>query len=69
MAGNLHATMGAQCCTSTDPNAVGGKSLIYLPFFIRSRLIDSIDIAERLKGSPPQTAEVFVVTVVHYRNT
>lgn len=42
--------------------------MIYLPFFIRSRLVDSIDIAERLKGSPPNTAEVYVVSVIHYKN-
>lgn len=58
--------MGQQ--QSDTQKLVGGKSMIYLPFFIRSRIIDSIDIAERLKGSPPTTSEVFTVTVIHYRN-
>lgn len=43
--------------------------MIYIPFFLRSRLLDSIDIAERLKGSAPNTSEVYTVTAVHYRNT
>jgi len=60
--------MGSNCCASSDPESVGGKSLIYLPCWMRSRIIDSIDIAERLKGSAPNTAEVFVVTVQEYRN-
>ena len=53
---------------SADKINVGGKSMIYLPFFIRSRIIDSINIAESLKDSAPSTAEVYVVSVVHYRN-
>jgi len=38
------------CCRKTDPDSVGGRSMIYIPFFIRSRIIDSIEIAEKLCG-------------------
>ena len=61
--------MGQNCCKDDDPNSVGGKSQLFIPFFVRSRIIDSIDIAERLKCSPPNTSEVYVVSVVHYRNS
>ena len=40
---------------------VGGKSNVYLPGFIRSRLIWSVGEAERLKGSAPYTTEIVVV--------
>ena len=43
--------------------------MVYLPFFIRNRIIDSIKIAEKLKGSPPTCSEIYTVTMVHYRNT
>jgi hypothetical protein len=59
--------MGTNCCKSADPNSVGGKSMIFLPFFLRSRIIESIDIAERLKGSPPSNCEVYVVMKIHFR--
>ena len=61
--------MGQNCCKSSDPNSVGGKSMIYLPYFYRSRIIDCIDIAERLKGSPPSTNEIYCVMQIHYRIT
>jgi len=61
--------MGQNCCKSTDPNSAGGKSMVFLPYFYRSRIIDCIDIAERLKGSPPSTSDIFCVMSVHYRIT
>lgn len=61
--------MGSACCKRADPDSVGGKSMIFIPYFLRSRLLDSMDIAERLKGSPANTIEIYVVTVVHYRNS
>ena len=57
--------MGAKQSTSTE--SVGGKSLIYLPGFIRSRVLWSIGEAERLKGSPGNTPEI--VAVVHFNFT
>lgn len=49
-------------CERTNEESVGGKSQIFLPFFIRSRLLHSIQIAEELKGSPPNTPEINCVT-------
>ena len=43
--------------------------MLFIPYFLRSRLLDSMNIAERLKGSPANTVEIYVVTVVHYRNS
>jgi hypothetical protein len=60
--------MGANCCKDNDPNSVGGKSLIFMPFFYKNRVVESIDIAERLKGSPPNNAEVYVVMCIHFRS-
>ena len=59
--------MGSSCCASSDPNSVGGKSMIYLPCCIRSCLLNCINIAEKRKGSPPNTAEVFVVACIDYK--
>ena len=56
-------------CERTNEESVGGKSQIFLPFFIRSRLLHSIQIAEELKGSPPNTPEINCVTQQHYGNT
>jgi hypothetical protein len=42
-------------------NFVGGKSMIYLPGFIRNRLVWSVGEAERLKGSAPTCPECVVV--------
>jgi hypothetical protein len=41
--------------------------MIYLPFFIRSRLIDSIDIAETLCKESPDTAAIATVFNIHYK--
>ena len=46
--------------------SVGGKSLIPLPGFIRTRLFWAIEEAERLKGSPPNTAEVSAVIQMNF---
>jgi len=43
--------------------------MIYLPYFYRTRIIDCIDIAERLKGSSPSTSDIYCVMQVHYRIT
>ena len=49
-----------------NPESVGGYSMIYLPGFIRSRIMWSIGEAERIKGSPPDTAEVTSVIYMNY---
>ena len=41
--------------------------MVFLPFFIRTRVLDSINIAEKLKGSPPTCSEIYTVFLVHYR--
>lgn len=50
------------CCKNSDPNSVGGVSMIYMPFFIRSRIIESMNIAELICAAPPDTAQIMVVT-------
>lgn len=59
MGNNLAGT-----ATSTEAGAVtpvGGKSMIYLPGFLKNWIVWSIGEAERLKGSPPWTCEVIAV--------
>lgn len=53
---------------SNNSEGKSPKSMIYLPFFIRSRIVDAVNVAEELKGSPGNTAEVHTVTVVKYGN-
>ena len=48
-------------------DSVGGYSMVYIPGFIRSRMMWSIAEAERIKGSPGDTAEV--TTVIHMNYT
>ena len=40
--------------------------MVYIPGFIRSRIMWSIGEAERLKGSPGDTAEVTSVVYMNY---
>ena len=49
-----------------NPESVGGYSMIYLPGFIRSRIMWSIGEAERIKGSPGDTAEITSVIYMNY---
>lgn len=55
------------CCSSAHPDGVGGKSMIYIPFFIRSRILDSIAIAEKLCGTPPDSSSVHCASRIHYK--
>ena len=55
------------CCSQAHSDGVGGKSMIYIPFFIRSRILDCIDIAEKLCGFPPDSASVHCVSRIHYK--
>lgn len=59
--------MGSTQSTSSTDESCDGKSLIYLPGFIRNRIMWSIEEAERLKGSPGNTPEI--VAVVHFNFT
>lgn len=47
-------------------DSVGGKSMIYLPGFIRSRILWSIGEAERLKGSAGNTPEIVSVIYMNW---
>ena len=47
-------------------DSVGGYSMVYLPGFVRSRIMWSIGEAERIKGSPGDTAEVTSVVYMNY---
>ena len=49
-----------------NPESVGGYSMIYLPGFIRSRIMWSIGECERIKGSPGDTAEITSVIYMNY---
>ena len=41
--------------------------MIFIPYYTKNLVLESIDIAEVLKGSPPNTPECYAVFVVHHR--
>lgn len=52
--------------SQTNEDSVGGKNLIPAAGLIKNWLFWSIEEAERLKGSAPNTPEVTVVFHRHY---
>ena len=42
--------------------------MINLPYFKRKMIIESIEIATILKGSPPSTIECYAVSTAHMKN-
>ena len=42
-------------------DSVGGKSMIMVASMLKSRIVQSIEEAERLLGRPPNTPETIVV--------
>ena len=51
--------MGGTICICRSKDQVG-KSLLWLPYFITNKMIDSIISAEEKLGKPPGSIEIFV---------
>lgn len=45
-----------------------GQSMLNIPYSKRKMIIETIEIASILKGSPPSTVECYAVSTAHMKN-
>ena len=56
---HLIKVMGGTICTSRKPEQVG-KALLWLPYWIVNKMIDSVISAEAKLGKPPNVIQIFM---------